>query len=109
VGRPAITRATESSQRFSIGGEEDVGDAGQALARLLIPRGHRLLGEVARGHHQRSAHGGKEQVVERGVGQHQTHEGIPRGHVRGEARALPAPHQDDGALDRGEEAALLRV
>ena len=90
-------------------GQEQVGDAPQALARLLVLRRHRLLGQVPGGHHQGPAHLGEEEVVQRRVGEEQADEGVPRRHLVGQAPSVPTSHEDDGPLDRLEETALLRL
>ena len=58
AGRPAITRATESSQRrldVAIVQQKQVGDAAQPLQRVVVAKGDRLVGQVAGGHDQRPA------------------------------------------------------
>ena len=44
--------------------------AGQALERVVVVVGDRLVADVAAGHHQRRAGVGEQQVVQRGVGEH---------------------------------------
>ncbi len=91
---------------LAVVGEEEVGDAGQAGEGLAVPRRHRLLGEVAGGHDEGAPRGFQEEVVERRVGQQQAHQRVARRDLGREAAPGPPPHEDDGTLDRGEEALL---
>ncbi len=91
--------------------QDEVGDAGQALQRVLVAVGDRLVRDVAAGHHQRPARVAQQQVVERRVGQHHAevrrgrrHRGRhrrPRPPRRHDDRPVAAPQQ---ALVRGAEA-----
>ena len=88
--------------------EERVGKPGQALRRVGVVGGQRLVGEVAGRQHERPADGGQQQVVERGVGQEDAQPPVACGHGRGESR-LPATagyQQDDRPLRPGQESPL---
>ena len=50
--------------------QQQVGDPGQALERVLVLEGDRLVGDVAAGHHERHARVGEQQVVQRRVREH---------------------------------------
>ena len=69
-------------------GEEGVGDAGQALACLVVVEGDRLVRAVAARHHERPPAVGEQQVVERRVREHQPE---PRGAGRDGRRRAPRP------------------
>ena len=51
--------------------QQAIGDAAQPGAGLVVGAGHRLVGAVAGGEHQRAPRFFREQLVERGVGQQQ--------------------------------------
>ena len=75
--------------------EQDVvGDAGQALARVVVAVGDRLVGDVAARHHERRRGVGSQQVVQRRVGQHHAELGAARG---------------DGAARRARRRAAARA
>ena len=66
-------RRTESSVRVWIGrscSRNTSAIAGQALERVVVAVGDRLVGDVAAGHHERRARVGEQQVVQRRVGEH---------------------------------------
>ncbi len=86
--------------------EEQVGDAGEAGQRVVVPVGDGLVGEVPRGQDQRAPGRGGEEVVERGVGEEEPHRGAVGGDLRRQARRLPAPHQHHRPLRGGEEVPL---
>ena len=72
-GRPRTTRTTESSVRMWIGRSwtrKASAIAGEALARVVVAVGDRLVGDVAARQHERLAASASEQVVQRRVGQH---------------------------------------
>ena len=50
--------------------QEVVGDLPDLLEGLLVPVGYGLVGVVAAGHDERDARVGHQQVVQRGVGEH---------------------------------------
>jgi hypothetical protein len=52
--------------------QEVVGDLSQLVEGLFVPVGYRLVGVVAAGHHERYPRVAQEQVVQRGVGEHDT-------------------------------------
>ena len=91
---------------FPVVYQEQVGDAGQAPERVVVPVGDGLLGEVAGGHDERASGRGEEQVVERGVGEEQPHGGGVGGDLRRKRRTLPAAHQHHRPLRGGEERTL---
>ena len=91
---------------LAVVGQEEVGDPGQARERLVVPRRHRLLGEVAGGHDQRPPRGLQQEVVERRVRQHQADQRVAGRDLGREAAPGPPPHEHDGALDRDEQALL---
>ena len=62
-------------------GQESVGDVAQALERVLVPVGDRLVRAVAAGEHERVRVLVAQQVVQRRVGQHQPDGPVPGGGV----------------------------
>jgi hypothetical protein len=50
--------------------EEGIGDSSQALQRLVVSVGDRLVGDVAARHDERRARVGEQQVVQGRVRQH---------------------------------------
>jgi hypothetical protein len=94
---------------LAVVGQKEIGDAGQALAGLVVPGRHRLLGQVAGGHDEGSAGLREEQVVERGVGEDQADEGVAGGDGGSEAASLPSPHEHDRALHGEEKPPLVFV
>ena len=89
--------------------QEEVGDVAELLEGLLVPVGYGLVGVVAAGHHERDAGVAQEQVVQRGVGEHDAQSVLARGHVFGHVAALPALQEHYGAGRRGEKLLLFRV
>ena len=89
---------------LAVVGQEEVGDAAEPGERLAVLHRHRLVRQVPRGHHQRPPRGLEQQVVERRVGEDQADERIAGRDLGGEAGGGPSPHEDDRALDRGEQA-----
>ncbi len=87
--------------------EEDIGDLAQPFARFAVLERDRLVRAVAARQHERSAEVGEQQVVERGVGEHQAepgHAGRDRARHR---RVLAAADEHDRALARVEQRQLL--
>ncbi len=93
-------------------GEERVGDAGQAREGVVVGEREGFVGDVAAGEHQRCGDGVQQQVVQRGVGQHQAEfpvagrDGLGDG---GGGGGVPTGvgavlQQDDGGLPAGEQA-----
>ena len=74
---------------------DEVGDRRQPLARVVVLVGDRLVGDVAARHHQRLAHVGQQQVMERAVGQHHAELGRARRHRPGHARVVAAAGEHD--------------
>ena len=60
--------------------DDEVGDRGEPLERVVVLVGDRLVGHVAARHHQRLAHVGEQQVMERAVREHHAELGRPRRH-----------------------------
>ncbi len=86
--------------------QEQVGDPGQPLARVLVAMRDRLVGHVAAGHHQRLADVGQQQVVQRAVREHHPELGGPRGDRRRHPRP-GAPRRDhDRPLAPGQQRRL---
>ena len=107
-------RTTESSVRMWIGrscSQEALGDRCEALRRLAILVGDRLVAEVAAGHHQRRAgpasavKSRSQQVVKRGVGQHHAE---VRAAGRDRRRRAPACQPARGASTIGRAASKQR-
>ena len=87
--------------------QEQVGDPAEALERVLVAVGDRLVGDVAAGHHERLARVRQQQVVKRRVGQH--HAEVRRQRRRGvrHRRVRPAAHEHDRPLRGGEQRLVL--
>jgi hypothetical protein len=107
-GAPATARTTESSVRVRIGrscDEDVVGDAREALARVVVAVGDRLVGDVAARHHERRRGVGRQQVVQRRVGQHHAELGAARGDRRRDGRVGAPRREHDRALAAREQRA----
>ncbi len=76
--------------------EEAVGDGAQALERLPFIGADRFIREIAAGRDDGKAKVGKQQVMQRRVGQHDAHVGIARRHGVGKRRSGAARQQHDG-------------
>ena len=87
--------------------QEDVGDLAETLEGLVVVDGHRLVGRVAGGHHQRHARFAQEDVVQRRVRQEETDERILTRDLGGQSRLLPARDEHDRPLDGGQQRAVL--
>ena len=86
--------------------EDVVGDARQALDRVVVAVGDRLVGDVAAGHHQRRRGVGRQQVVQRRVGQHHAELGAARRHRLRHGRVGAPGGEDDGALAPAQQRGL---
>jgi hypothetical protein len=84
-------------------GEERVRDAAEPLERVVVAVGDRLVGDVAAGQHDRCAGGVREQVVQRGAGQHEPELPVAGRDRGGDRRARPAIEQHDGPAPVGEQ------
>jgi len=93
--------------------EKGVRQPCQPLPRLGVAGGDGLLGDVARGHHQRQrerrAGAGRlqKQIVQRRVRQHHAERVVARSDEGRDRAARPLVQQDDGPLPRGEQRPLL--
>ena len=73
--------------------------AAEALERVVVEVGDRLVGDVAAGHHQRTPGIGQQQVVERRVRQHDPEVGACRGATASrDRRTRPSCRKDDRPL-----------
>ena len=87
-------RTTESSARIvdrAVVEQERVGDRAEPLQRFVVAVGDRLVGDVARGQHQRLAGVGEEQVVQGRVREHHSEVGAAGRDRRGDRGAGPSP------------------
>ena len=75
-GQNARDRVVRGRFDLPVVQEEEVGDASELLERVAVAVSDGLVGEIARGHHQRSTHLGEEQVMQGGVRQDQAHERV---------------------------------
>ena len=87
--------------------QEVVGDLPDLLEGLLVPVGDGLVGVVAAGHDERDARIGHQQVVQRGVGEHDAQGALARGHCLGDPAIIPALEEHYGPRRRGEERLFL--
>ena len=90
--------------------EERVGDPAQPGQGLLVAVDDRLVGDVSAGQHDRPGsrlpgltHGGEQQVVQRGVRQHDPELTVPRRRRRGQVRLRPARQQHDRPGRAGQQ------
>ncbi len=106
--RPAQHRVVGARLDRAVVDEEAVGDRGQALQRLGVVEGDRLVGDVAAGHHERHAGVREQQVVQRRRRQHHAEVGLAR-RDGGRDRGARAPARDhDRALAPAQQPLLLR-
>ena len=88
--------------------EQDlVGDPGEPRLRVAVLERDRLVGDVARGHHERHAEVGEQQVVQRRVGEHQPELARARGDGRRDRRAVPPRREHDRPLARAQQPQRL--
>ena len=67
----ARDRVVDPARDRALANQERIGDSRQTFERIVIFIGDRFAGAICAGHHQRvRSAGGKEQVLQRGVGQH---------------------------------------
>ena len=83
-----------------------VGDARQALARVVVAVGDRLVGDVAARHHERRRGVVREQVVQRRVGQHHAELAVARGDRRRHGRVGAPRREHDRPLAPGQQLRL---
>ena len=70
--------------------QEQVGDPGEPADGLVVARRHRLLGEVARGHHERAADCREQQVVQRRVREQEADQRVAGCDLAARGRRPPA-------------------
>ena len=87
---------------------ERVGDGAEASSRIGVQVGDRLLGDVARGHHQRRADVGEQQVMQRRVREHHPEVRASRRDRRGDRRPGAPASDDDRPHAVGEQGLLGR-
>ena len=88
--------------------EEGIGDRAQPLARVIVEVGDRLVGDVARGHHQGGADVREQQMVKRRVGQHHAQVGGAGRHRARHVGVRPPASDDDRPRAVGQQALLGR-
>ena len=90
--------------------QKKIGNAGKFVHRIKVCRADRLLASVAAGHDQGlgTVRPHEEQILERGIGEHQSQMVDPRRQGRRQAVASSFRQQDDGPLP-GTEQFRLRV
>ena len=71
--------------------QEEISDPGKALAGLVVVHCDRLVRPVAARHHQRAAEIGEQQVMERGVREHDAEPGDARRRRVRDRRVGPPP------------------
>ena len=86
--------------------DQQIGDPVQALARVVVAVGDRLVGHVGAGHDQRRADLGQQQVVQRRVRQHHAQVGRARRHRVGHGGVRAAAGDHDRALAPGQQLLL---
>ena len=74
------------------------------VPRLVVPVDDRLVGDVSAGQDDRAGHGGEQQVVQRGVRQHDAELAVARGRGGGDGGAGPPGQQHDRAGRAGQQA-----
>ena len=89
--------------------EPGVGNLGQPALRVGVVERNGLFGKVPRGHDQWAIGLGKQQVVQRRIGEQETDHWVLGRHLGGEAGIAFALHQHDRSLDRGEQRPLRVV
>ena len=83
--------------------EEGVRDRGQPGQRVVVPVGDRLVGHVPAGQHDGAADRREQQVVQRGVREHDPQLPVARRHRGRDARARPPRQQHDRAPRAGQQ------
>src|SRR5918998_4414381 len=83
--------------------QEVVGDLSQLLGGLLVPVGYGLVGVVAARHHERDTRVVQQQVVQRGVSEHDAQGVLPRSHLLGYLAAWQALQEHYRARRGGEQ------
>ena len=89
--------------------EPGVGNPGQPPLRIAVVERDGLFGEIPRGHDQRPLDLGKQQVVQRRIGQQESDHRVVGRHLGGQPRVGLTPHQNDGPLDRRQQPQLRLV
>ncbi len=81
-------------------GEQSVDQRAESLDRVLVGVGDGLVAQVAAGHHERTSDGREQEVVQRGVREHEPQLARPGGHAGGQrtvGRPPPAPPAGSGS------------
>ena len=86
--------------------EKAVGEAAEAHDGFVVCADQRFLGHVGGGHHEGPLELAQQQMVQRGVREHQSNSRIARCHVGREPVTGPLPDQHDGPLNRRQQAAF---
>jgi hypothetical protein len=86
--------------------EHEVRDPGEALERVVVAVGDRLVGHVAARHHQRLADAGQQQVVERAVREHHSQLGRAGGDRIRHPRVAPPRREHDRAVAAAQQRRL---
>ena len=81
----------------------------EALARVVVAVGDRLVGHVAAGHHQRLADVREQEVVQRAVREHHPELGRARGDRGGDARVAPPRREHDRPVAAAQQRRLDRA
>ncbi len=87
--------------------EEGVGDRPEAGASLGVIDGDGFFTQIGGGHHKSLARIGKEQVLQRGVGQKDTEPGNAGGDFRGDAVGRTGASENDGTGRRLQQCFFL--
>ena len=87
--------------------QEEVGDAGKALQRVVLVGANRLVGEVAAGGHDGEAELGHEEVMQGGVGEHDAKVWATGSDAVGDLAGGGAPFEEhDGQFGGSQQASL---
>ncbi len=105
-GRHAHDRVVGPRLDRAVVQEEEVGDGGEPVARVLVAVGDRLVGGVAARHHERLPHAREQEVVERRVGEHHAQVPRRRSHRLRHGRRRPPARQHDRPPRRAQQLAL---
>ena len=84
-------------------GEERVRDPAQPGQRLVVAVGDRLFGNVSAGQHHRTGRCGEQQVMQRGVRQHDPELAVARRRRRGDGRLRAPGQQHDRPGQAGQQ------
>ena len=108
-GRHAHDRVVGPRLDRAVVQQEEIGDAGEPLARVLVAVGDRLVGGVAARHHERLPHVREQEVVERRVGEHHAQVRRSRRHRLRHGRRRPPAREHDRPPRRAQQLALRRL